>query len=56
MLRQPIWVAIAILLAFTVALAFLVVRGSCVASRDRPPRVRAPSESGRAGSTPSVAP
>jgi hypothetical protein len=29
MFRHPIWVAVAILVAFAVAFGFLVLRGSC---------------------------
>lgn len=29
MFRQPVWIALAIVAAFGVALAFLVVRGGC---------------------------
>ncbi len=54
MLRQPIWVAIAILAAFALALGFLVLRGSCAEGSGSGPEEKTPRGGALTESTPSV--
>ncbi len=55
MFRQPIWVAIAILVALALAIGFLVLRGSCSEGSGSAPQEKTPRVGALTESTPSVA-
>ena len=55
MLRQPIWVAIAILVALALAIGFLVLRGSCSEGTGGAPEEKTQRGGTVTESTPSVA-